>query len=701
MFIFFSQQRLLALMLFTLSLTAADIKLLNADWSAVPTGTYNSVNRTFSCQIEVRVIDSAQEVSVHYLYNSTWEVGSASFLRPSKPGYAVWKFSVTKNGGNYPSFIGKEFALELEAAGQEYWDNNNGSNYIQPSMTGSIKMNEFPSMYVRGSFGWNTTDSIAMTKTSDDVWEVKNVAFGDTNDEKFKFDAYNDWSVSFGDDQSSSYAFKRTGYAEQYSQAADIEVPKDVTCDITLNEKYLKWTYSCSQVKDQPLNLSGTAVTNANVSSREVIFSANITSTLAQQSQGISNRYQTYIYRAETPEELKQKVLNKDYIAITDSISSTINDITITTGSNYERTAAYSDELSFYEAGKTFFYQVEDHVIGHHNGNNWHYIYKSNVLSLTFDNIEPSIELSGEVTSTNPISIDVAYEGIAEPNQGNTSCTAKLYKGESLENLKENVINGNSIVSPLPYTNTSGSTGHGEVTDSSFSSDDQGKTFFYQTVQHCSGHYTSASWNRLAISNIIEVPTSGSNWKRTIIMIEGQTSDGQDMFIRGGIDHGYANSTLGRNCTTSNFECAIPIRFLNTNNGTTDGWKAGDNYLDWYGKESTQGDDDHGAPLGSALDWTTNAWPLNWGTKPIYETDGYGETPLNTYGHHYWIMEVDMDCSATVNGWFELKSFISNGPGWEGDVSQSNTPYNSGNHFAQCGKKNVFKRGQSEPVEIK
>jgi len=188
-------------------------------------------------------------------------------------------------------------------------------------------------------------------------------------------------------------------------------------------------------------------------------------------------------------------------------------------------------------------------------------------------------------------------------------------------------------------------------------------------------------------------------WERTIIMIEGQTVNGQDMFVRGGIDHGYANNTLQRNCTTSNVECAMPIRYLNTENSTTDGWKDGDHYLDWYGKESTQQNDDHGIAKGSPLDWTTNAWPSDWGTKPIYETDGYGETPLNTYGHHYWIMEVEMDCSKAVNGWFELKSYISNGPGWEGDVSQSGTPYSSGNHFAKCGYKNVFKRG-SNSAEI-
>jgi len=203
-------------------------------------------------------------------------------------------------------------------------------------------------------------------------------------------------------------------------------------------------------------------------------------------------------------------------------------------------------------------------------------------------------------------------------------------------------------------------------------------------------------------SEIATVTVGGnSRFQRTIIMIEGQTVDGQDMFIRGGVDHDYANTVLGRNCQTDNFECAIPIKFLNKLSGTTDGWKDGDNYLDWYGKESSQGTDEHGNPEGSALDWTTDLWPSDWGTTPYYERLGYGETPLNTYGMHYWIMEVEMDCSATVDGWFELKSYISNGPGWESNVSQPGTPYESGNHFAQCGKMNVFKRGQSESIDIK
>ena len=89
--------------------------------------------------------------------------------------------------------------------------------------------------------------------------------------------------------------------------------------------------------------------------------------------------------------------------------------------------------------------------------------------------------------------------------------------------------------------------------------------------------------------------------------------------------------------------------------------------------------------------WTTND-PAN--PKAIWK-DTVGYTPLNKYGEHYWMLDVDMDCSRTANGWFEAKSFISNGPGWENDVSQPGAPYASRNHFGQCGMINVFRRGES------
>jgi YD repeat-containing protein len=191
--------------------------------------------------------------------------------------------------------------------------------------------------------------------------------------------------------------------------------------------------------------------------------------------------------------------------------------------------------------------------------------------------------------------------------------------------------------------------------------------------------------------------TSDNNWQRTVVFIYGQTVVGQDMFIRGGIDWTYAKNNLGKDCAADKWLCAIPIKYRNLHNKTTQPWKSGDTLLDWYGKEDGQG----AGAEGSALDWTTNAWPAEWGTKPLYDQVGYGETPLNQWGHHYWLLDVDMDCSRTVNGWFELKSYISNGPGWENNVSQPGAPYSSANHFAQCGKINVFKRGDSSPVTIK
>ena len=102
--------------------------------------------------------------------------------------------------------------------------------------------------------------------------------------------------------------------------------------------------------------------------------------------------------------------------------------------------------------------------------------------------------------------------------------------------------------------------------------------------------------------------------------------------------------------------------------------------------------------MGSPLDWTTDQWPSSWGGVKSYATDGFGVMALNTWGPHYWLLEVDMDCSQTHQGWFEVKAFIKNGVGWEGDIAQADRPYNSNNHFAQCGKVNVFEFGENSYI---
>ena len=174
-------------------------------------------------------------------------------------------------------------------------------------------------------------------------------------------------------------------------------------------------------------------------------------------------------------------------------------------------------------------------------------------------------------------------------------------------------------------------------------------------------------------------------FQRTIIFIEQQTQVGQDMFIRGGIDHNFA-ATLGRNCTAQNYECAIPIEHNNLLNATTSVWKQNDQFLDWYGLENNQ----NSGARGTALDWTIDSWPSSWGQTRLVSTDGYGETPINIWGANQWMLDVNMDCRKTVNGWFEIKAFVKNGQGWESDINQANAPYASNNHFAQCGKVNRF-----------
>lgn len=207
-------------------------------------------------------------------------------------------------------------------------------------------------------------------------------------------------------------------------------------------------------------------------------------------------------------------------------------------------------------------------------------------------------------------------------------------------------------------------------------------------------------WNAAAIHVGARVPDADKG-KRTVVLIQAETVPGQDMFIRGGIDHDYAAGTLNRTCTAANYACGIPILHRNLRNATTTPWKAGDDHLDWYGREPNQTGTSHGMQAeGTALDWTTNQWPAAWGAKRTVAADGFGEEPLNQYGPHYWMLDVTMDCDRTVNGWFEFKSYISNGPGWEGDISQTGTPYSSRNHFGKCGHLNVYQRGKNAATLI-
>ncbi|PIK42765.1 putative alpha-amylase 4N isoform X2 [Apostichopus japonicus] len=179
-----------------------------------------------------------------------------------------------------------------------------------------------------------------------------------------------------------------------------------------------------------------------------------------------------------------------------------------------------------------------------------------------------------------------------------------------------------------------------------------------------------------------------SGYQRTVIFIKKQTVSGQDLFIRGGIDH---NQRAGCTSDAGSSNCAIPITHnIGGTNSKFNGWKSGDDFLDWYGAESDQSQTAEGTPLV----WTTN----QAGYSAKVDSDGYGYTSLNTWGDHYWMVDLNMDCDKTENGWFEIKAFLTNGDGWESDRAQGTCGgsvggtkgYSSGNHFGRCGYISVF-----------
>lgn len=81
------------------------------------------------------------------------------------------------------------------------------------------------------------------------------------------------------------------------------------------------------------------------------------------------------------------------------------------------------------------------------------------------------------------------------------------------------------------------------------------------------------------------------------------------------------------------------------------------------------------------------------------------------YGPHFWMLDMDLDCSQTEDGWFELQAYeslLSENEGFELDIEQEactgDAPgaasYTSTYHFAQCGVVNVFAFGEASCATV-
>ncbi|CAC5386286.1 AMY [Mytilus coruscus] len=178
------------------------------------------------------------------------------------------------------------------------------------------------------------------------------------------------------------------------------------------------------------------------------------------------------------------------------------------------------------------------------------------------------------------------------------------------------------------------------------------------------------------------------------------TVSGQHLFIRGGIDDRHRSGCKDIPLASMN-NCSIPIKSRDLGSGglaaAYNAWRKRDTFLDLYepqpGQGTFQGKGAHGTPAV----WTTN--------NP---SDGrYNK--LKKFDEHYSLVDIDMDCSMTINGWFEVKAFMGyheNG-NWEGNILQGSntcygterTPYENVNHWAKCGMMNVFHFNQC-PCQI-
>ncbi|XP_076311371.1 alpha-amylase-like isoform X1 [Tachypleus tridentatus] len=191
-----------------------------------------------------------------------------------------------------------------------------------------------------------------------------------------------------------------------------------------------------------------------------------------------------------------------------------------------------------------------------------------------------------------------------------------------------------------------------------------------------------------ATPDIIHPPTDPPiGYKRTIIFINFKSKPGQDMFIRGGISHERRNG-----CTNDAVSSACTISITHNKLGSSThyikylAWITNDHKLDWYGAEPGQGLYQGRRAEGSPCVWTSN------------RVTSSGFQKLNKWGDHYWMIDFNMNCDETEQGWFEVKAFVTNSYGWESDVNQKSCegtaggkkPYSSGNHFARCGYINIF-----------
>ena len=154
---------------------------------------------------------------------------------------------------------------------------------------------------------------------------------------------------------------------------------------------------------------------------------------------------------------------------------------------------------------------------------------------------------------------------------------------------------------------------------------------------------------------------------RTVVFVHKPTAYGQNVLIKGGHDPSLVPASYPAPMEN--------IFYNNTRNAFSAKVKVKDRTLDW--------------DSFSAMDWTTNAWPDDWGPPQSYKENGTGLDPENQWDHHYWKLDVMME--GHIGDWFEFRSVMRDdfGDEEENAINQPDAPQKTQNHWARKGYINV------------
>ncbi|NJO87516.1 MAG: hypothetical protein HC831_00090, partial [Chloroflexia bacterium] len=94
---------------------------------------YNSVGF-----IKVKSVAYDKQVIAWYEDGGVWKAQGASYLKSIEDGYEIWTFMLPAKSWSRYNLPYQKFAIKYVVNGQEYWDNNNGNDYVLQVQLGSL-----------------------------------------------------------------------------------------------------------------------------------------------------------------------------------------------------------------------------------------------------------------------------------------------------------------------------------------------------------------------------------------------------------------------------------------------------------------------------------------------------------------------------------------------------------------------------------